>query len=294
MAFEVYENDKDWAAAQKVKQDDRANREDWVNVKYKFNLGTTKFRPLGRYSPNPGTGWFARTLEHYEPVGKSVVCPQLADMPCPICEESQRLFDAGDQERGKKLRPSQRFWINALILEEQNARKAGAQAHSAKDGIFAFKVPTSVLSFLLDMDTDFASGYGDITDLEHGWDVIVEKAQGFRPDAYTSKLFAKPTNIVQQLADQGIDITTFNLVNLDELVVPMSYDELSELVNGKQEAAASTTPTVQPVKLSTSSPVKVEESQPAEVSSTPMTQVRMVSPKPVPAIPKPPMRPGVK
>lgn len=291
MALEVYENDAEWSAKQKQAQEQAGNREEFAQVKYKLNLGQTMFRVLGKYKADKKSGWFLRTLEHFEPVGKTVVCPRLYENACPICEKAQEYFDEGNVEMGKKYNPSQRWWVNAIILSEQTPNKPGQNTLTAKDGIYALKLPTSVKSFLLDMDNDYTAGYGNITKLDAGWNVIVDRAQGFRPDAYKARLFAKPTNIVEELANQGVDITQFSMINLDDLVVAKSYEELAEMMEGSAQPEQ---PTAEPIKLSTVSPTKVQTTEPeAPAEEQPsMTTVKMVNVKPVPNIPKPPVIPG--
>lgn len=287
--FKNYEMDPTWAAQQKEQAQAKGQSQERTNVKYKFSVGTTKFRVMGKYKEDRNSGWFVESLEHFNPV--KTVCPQLFGDRCPICEESSSLYDQGLQEQARELRPDRKWWVNAIILAEENGYKQGATTLSAKDGIYALKLPTKVKNFLLDMDTDFAAGYGDITNLETGYDVFVDRAATFSTDMYKSRLFAKPTNIVEELAKLNIDINTFSLVNLDELIVPMSYDEIVEGMRN-QEQTADAKPAVQPVKLGVVSPGAKTVSEP-DVAPNPMKPVVMSNARPAPMIPKVPLPPKI-
>src|SRR3990167_7705044 len=138
------------------------------------------------------------------------------------------MYDAGDEKAARELKANHKYWVNAIILQEPAHKKA--RALTPADGIYALKVPAKIRNFLLDMDLDFAADYGDITDLESGFNVFVERDAVDSLDMYHPRLQRTRSSIVQELHDMGLDMNNedpqkiiFKLVNLDELVQIQEY-----------------------------------------------------------------------
>lgn len=305
MGFEHYGTDTNWSAQQKAADQERQtdSEREYTNVKFKFNVGLTKLRVMPRYSGEEGKGWMVETYEHFLGKGvEPVVCPRMYELPCPFCERRQELYDAGEEKAAKDLKANHKYWVNAIILQEPAPKKG--RALTPADGIYAVKVPAKIRNFLIDMDVDFAADYGDITDLEAGFNVFIWRDAVDSLDMYHPKLQRSRTSIVQELHEMGFDINNedpakpvFKLVNLDELVQIKPYDELKALLeNGADEPVEA--PVAPPVKLGVTSPKAVVAPKDATFSETPQAApvMKITNPKPVPNIPRPPVvrRPGAE
>ena len=296
MAFEHYGTDTNWSAQQKAAdQEKQAEKSEFSNVKFSLNVGTTKLRVMPRYSGEEGKGWMVETYEHFMGGGvQPVVCPTMYDMPCPFCEKRRDLYDEGDEKGAKDLKANHKYWINAIILQEPS--KGTTKPLTPGHGVYALKIPAKIRNVLIDMDIDFAADYGDITNLESGFNVFIDRSPENSLDMYTTRLQRTRSNIVTELADMGIDINNFTLVNLDELVQVKSYDELKDIMDNAGAKAPAQAQVAQPaVRLAVTSPKAVEPQEEAPVvAATPAMKV--TNPKPVPNIPRPPVmpkRPGV-
>ena len=297
MGFEHYGSDTNWSAKQKAADQERQANSDRevTNVKFNLNVGLTKLRVMPKYSGEEGKGWMVETYEHF--MGKGVdpvVCPRMYELPCPFCEKRQECYDAGDEKGARDLKANHKYWINAIILQEPAHIKG--KALTPANGVYALKIPAKVRNFLLDMDVDFAADYGDITDLEKGFNVFIERDPVASLDMYRPRLQRERSDIVQELAGMGIDINNFTLVNLDELVQIKEYDELKAILekgSAKEPVEASVAPAI---KLGVTSPKAAMSVSEASDLPTESPVMKMTNPKPVPNIPRPPVinRPGAK
>ena len=110
------------------------------------------FQPVGR---------------HYFPDGQNVYCPNFTterERDCPVCEIVKELHAAGDKA-SKKLASSlgvrRSWWMN--VIDRSNP-SAGPLIFTP--GVTVFN---SIISLINDPD------YGDITDLEEGTDITIER-----------------------------------------------------------------------------------------------------------------------
>lgn len=80
---------------------------------------------------------------------------------CPICEVNQILYSSGDIEEAKKFRASRAFWINIIVRGQENK---GPQVYTPGVTVFS-----NIVAIIKDPD------YGDITDLESGFDIKIDR-----------------------------------------------------------------------------------------------------------------------
>jgi hypothetical protein len=110
------------------------------------------FQPVGR---------------HYFPDGRKVYCPSFTtekDRECPVCEIVRELHSIGDKQSKKlasSLNVGRSWWMNVI---DRNNESAGPLMYTP--GVMVFN---SIISLINDPD------YGDITDIDEGADIIIDR-----------------------------------------------------------------------------------------------------------------------
>ncbi|MHA2377603.1 MAG: hypothetical protein ACXAB9_15735, partial [Candidatus Thorarchaeota archaeon] len=154
------------------------------------------------------------------------------------------------------FRPRTQFLVNAFVLSAPDGT-------SLKDGVKVVKFGVSVKRALVDLDSDFVSGYGDITNLANGMDIVIDRqgkdlntkytvkaipsrnnlVQGKDLNTkYTVKAIPSRNNLVEKLQNEGLSIDDFSLFDLWDMVPTASQEEMDKVVRA---VAPSSTP--QPV-----------------------------------------------
>jgi hypothetical protein len=182
---------------------------------------------LIRILPPKGDGLFYKKVGvHYKLVGSGMeFCPSLTEgHRCPICEVVnglRKMQTPGASGLVKRLAVVERYLMNIIVLN-------GPEKHIMQ--YFAPKtVRLELLKIVLDPD------YGDITDLETGRNVVIEKEQG-NGGFVTYTVRAKPKQVpVSELMGRQIKLDEF--VDLNELVSSRmkSYDDLKYALYGGEE-----------------------------------------------------------
>ena len=110
------------------------------------------FQPVGR---------------HFFPDKRAVYCPSFTtekDLDCPVCEIVRELHNIGDKQ-SKKLASSlgvrRSWWMNVI---DRNNEDAGPLMYTP--GVMVFN---SIISLINDPD------YGDVTDIDEGSDIIIDR-----------------------------------------------------------------------------------------------------------------------
>ncbi len=111
-------------------------------------------------------------------------CPRLSrhKKKCFLCTMEQKLKDSSDDDdkaEAKQLRPTRRFLLNIV---DMNDLESGVQVWQA--GVRVYK---DILSYISDSD------FGDITDLEEGYDLTVIKKGEKMKTEYKVRAAKKPT-----------------------------------------------------------------------------------------------------
>jgi hypothetical protein len=190
--------------------------------------GVTQLRVLPAYSE---TGqWFREVREvplFLEGKFRPQVSPSTIGKPCPFTQEGQKLYNLGGEEnveKAKKFRPRAGYIFNVLV-------------HSTPDGVVdvnecvkVLKCGVKVYRQILDFDQDIAGGWGDITNLENGFDLRITRTGTGRNDTeYVVKGIPGRTNALEYLETKGF-AQELHPYNLDEMFAPKSYEELNEML----------------------------------------------------------------
>jgi hypothetical protein len=165
--------------------------------------------------------WYHEVVEHFiKGKNRSFVCTQNTANRCPICEHGAGLAASGQEDAAKDFKASTRFLINVLVLSDPNGKV------SIKDGVKVMKIPATVKTALLDMDTDFGGGYGDIINFHTGMNVNIDRAGMSLTTKYTAKAVPIRSSIVDTIQQEGLNIENFTLHLLDQFAPAKSYEDL--------------------------------------------------------------------
>lgn len=229
MTFKAYDRD--------VKAIESDGKERFIAA---LKNGTTTFRVMPPYSER-GV-WFRKINEYYFKIGEQHVympSPRDFDQPDPIADYIESVYESGDTEEIAKVKdwkPRLRYLINAFILAEPTPME--------RSNIAVLKLPGKVLKDLKTLDTDGAAGYGDITNLEKGFNINVKREGKGINSSYTVTAHRQETNIHELLSQRNLVLENMTLPNLDEVYPPRSFQELTEILATLRSAGVTTT--VQP------------------------------------------------
>jgi len=179
--------------------------------------------------PADGKLFYKKVGIHYRLAGSGMeFCPRMtADDQCPICEvvdELRKSKSPAAVQLVNRLAGVERYLMNIIPLNEDQKR--------VRQYIAPKTVRLALLKIILDPD------YGDITDLERGRNVVIEKVQGGGGFVNYS-VRVKPREIsVRELL--GRELTLGEIPDLNDFVMKRvkSYDRLKVvLYGGEQELA---------------------------------------------------------
>lgn len=148
----------------------------------------------------------------------SVYSPATFDEPCPFMEKYDELKnskDEDDKKLAKKLVPSRRFVIPALVYKDDKGKELD---YDSKPRLVM--VPTSVYQDIIELYLDEDEA-GDMTDPKNGYDIKIERSGTGQFDTSYSVRNCKPTKV---------DKSLIKPVDLEAMVKAQikKYDELEE------------------------------------------------------------------
>lgn len=199
--------------------------------------GRTVIRVLPPYSKR-GV-WFKSILEYVIKLGddyKFLISPKDSGLPDPLAEYGEELVASGNErlaERARDIRPRRRYIVNALIL-------ADSKGAGLKDGVKIVNLPIRVKDSLVNVDTDVASGYGNITHLEQGFNISIERAGEGLQTRYDVRAHRERSNILATAQQQGFDPNDWTLFDLDTAGKPSSLADIQEVLERIKKSAAHT------------------------------------------------------
>ena len=195
--------------------------------------GDFKFwKPIknGRYvvrflPPKDSEGlFFKETAQHK--LGESYYfCPKSEGDTCPICEYYKSLYDKGTDDAialAKEIKPRKQYLYNVIIKEELD--------NPVADPTKTFVYMSGKILYETLMDYFFDDDYGDLTDVEHGYDFMIVKEQGDLgfPTYKKSKPKKNPTPLAADEA--SIEKILQNMRDLKGELEYKSYEELKNIL----------------------------------------------------------------
>lgn len=173
--------------------------------------------------------WFKRVQKYFFAIDGeyyTFISPRVNGGRDPIYAYARKLKNSDDvaqQEKAKDFFPATKYFVNAVVL-------ASPDGVSLKDGVQVFELPMKVKESLVELDTDADAGFADITNLERGFNVIINKnGKGFNT-SYTVQPVRQPSNILETAKEQSVDTSGWELFNLDNAAKPASEEELAEFL----------------------------------------------------------------
>lgn len=163
----------------------------------------------------------ARVRYNVGPDKKMVTVPLDSNKEnCPIHEFVDSLFKTGDKEDeklAKRMKASSRYYFNVIdrSLEEGDENYGKVQVFGCGTTIF-----TDILGIIVDPD------YGDITDKDQGFDIIITKSGSGLDTEYKTNARPKQTPI-------GIDDWEEQLADLAKLATPKDYAKRAAILAGE-------------------------------------------------------------
>ena len=113
--------------------------------------------------------FYKETAQHK--IGDSYFfCPKIEGDDCPICEFYKALYDKGTDEAvalAKEIKPRKQYLYNIVVKDELGK----AVEDSKKVMVYA----SGKILFETLMDYFFDDDYGDLTDVESGYDFVINK-----------------------------------------------------------------------------------------------------------------------
>jgi len=183
---------------------------------------TDKKHPSGR---EKGKLWYERTFYMHFNVGpedKPVICPTSIGKPCPVCEEYKRLSKSGDESDSKeadRIKKKERQMFNIIDTDDQDK------------GVQFFEYSTFNYGDIIDeeiRESEDDSGYARFANLKGGFTLEVR----FIEAKMGSNKYIKASRVdFNEREDYDKDILD-DVINLDEVLVVKSYDELAALIEG--------------------------------------------------------------
>lgn len=180
---------------------------------------------------DPDTGemrpWFAETVLH-KINGKNLHSPKIIGKPCPITEYIRALWSTGDPEKielAREIKGRKRFYMNVIVRERLVTDAQGRQQVIENDGPLIYSCGVKVFEKILKHMVD-EEEYGDITDLENGFDFRIEKEmQSSGYPGYDDSKCVRDSS--RAGSAEEIERWMSNLHNLPGLIKYLSYEELA-------------------------------------------------------------------
>lgn len=151
----------------------------------------------------------------------SIYSPTTFNEPCPFMEKYDELKnskDEDDKKLAKKLVPSRRFALAALVYKDDKGKELD---YDSKPRLVL--VPSSVYQDIIELYLDEDEA-GDMTDPKNGYDIKIERSGSGQFDTSYSVRQCKPTKVEKDLL-KPVDLEAMVRAQIK------GYDELEEELN---------------------------------------------------------------
>jgi hypothetical protein len=150
-----------------------------------------------------------------------VVCRKASGEDCAVCDFIDALYNTKqkeDESLAKRMGASSRYYFNVIdrSVEEGDEGYGEVLVYGAGTTVFQ-----DILGIIVDPD------YGDITDPEKGYDIIITKSGSGLKTEYKTNARPKQTPI-------GVDGWESKLIDLSIFAKPKSNDDLEKILYGEE------------------------------------------------------------
>ncbi len=188
-----------------------------------------KIRILPPWSEDGIIGHETRWHWNVGPDHKAIPCPRTIDRECSLCDFVRELR----QQKNPKAQDwyaKKRIYYNLIVRDEQ---EKGVQLYAS-----GVRVYENLLTYLYDEE------WGDITDIEKGRDMILERTgQGKEDTQYTLMPNSSPSPLHpdQEIVDKWLE----SMYNLDTIINYPDDADIDKLVGVAKKISGSQQPTKQ-------------------------------------------------
>lgn len=240
---------------------------------YKLKVGTNKFNiiPFKATANHPlvksgvfkkGNDDYGLILNVHKFIGvnkDTFVCPTTYGKACPICEASRAAYDSGDKKTGDALRARIMVYYNIVNPLEDDK---GVQIFEFNNHEFEKVLKQSDESARKSVDEDDI-GYIHFAhpSVEGGRYIVIEATEEATP---FGKPRAKPSSVYFKKRREPTDEYLDQIIQLDDCVKVLSYDELENVLTGGTNEATEEKPKEEAVeeKLASKAKAPIEEDEP--------------------------------
>ena len=209
----VYKLDQNKAKETKQRLQEEAQRNQLPM--WKIPEGESKIRILPPWSEAGDIAFECKSHWRIPPNDRMVNCLTVINKECPICELVKELRSRGKAEMASKFGAKKSIYYNVIVRGEEDK---GVQI--MRSGIQLYE---NILGYLYDEE------YGDITDIDEGSDITIERSGQGLDTSYNIKIARKTSPLS---ADAKISTKWINeMFLLDEILDFKPAAELAQLVS---------------------------------------------------------------
>lgn len=176
--------------------------------------------------PKDSDGLFYKETAQHKIGDNYLFCPKAEGDPCPICELNKKLWDINTDDSialAREIKSRKQYLYNINVKEELE------KATDNPNHVYVYMSGKILYDTL--MDYFFDQDYGDLTDVEEGYDFVLVKEQG---DAgFPTYKKSKPRRNPSPLAadDDAIETILNSIHDLNQEVEYKTYDELKGILD---------------------------------------------------------------
>lgn len=169
---------------------------------------------------DPDGLFYKETAQHK--IGENYLfCPKAEGDPCPICELNKKLWDIGTDDSialAKEIKSRKQYLYNVIVKEELGQETDDPN----KVNVYM----SGKMLYDAVMDYFFDPDYGDLTDVEEGYDFVITKEQGEL--GFPTYKKSKPRRNPSPLSEDD-DVIEKILSDIHDLNKEVDYKEYGEL-----------------------------------------------------------------
>jgi hypothetical protein len=190
----------------------------WKPIKY----GDYVVRFLPPYNEN---GFFFKEAAQHKIGDQYVFCPKVEGDDCPICEVYKSLYREGSDaaiELAKEIKPRKQYLYNVIVRSELGEPADQTKVQTFMSGKILYE---SIMNFFFDEE------YGDLTDVDNGYDFVIRKEEGDM--GFPNYRNSRPKKNATKLMDDSKKLESIltELKDLDKEVDFKTYQELEKLLH---------------------------------------------------------------
>ena len=184
----------------------------------KYGKYTVRFLPQQN-----ADGFFYKEAAQHKVGDNYFFCPKVEGDDCPVCETYRKLWDVGTdaaKELAREIKPRKQYLYNIIVKDENG--QPSENPTKIETYMSGKKLYDKLMDYFFDPD------YGDLTDVEEGFDFVINKEQGAQgfPNYDNSRPRPKATPLHDD--EDIIEEILENVKDLDKEIQYKSYEEMDK------------------------------------------------------------------